>query len=43
MEDTWDSDQVELEVPHGSIRVKYVDEMADTQGKKGLFSRLFGK
>jgi len=43
MEDTWDGDQVELEAPHGSIRVKYIDEMAEMQGKKGLFSRLFGK
>ena len=34
---------MELEAPHGAIRVKYVDEVAEGQGKKGLLSRLFGK
>ncbi|KAH0834982.1 hypothetical protein J3R83DRAFT_10697 [Lanmaoa asiatica] len=42
-EDEWQGDQVEIDAPHGSIRVKYVDEVAEGQGKKGLFSRLFGK
>ena len=42
-DDVWDGDRVELEAPHGSIRVKYVDEVAEAQGKKGLFSRLFGR
>ena len=40
--DTWEGDQVEIEAPHGSIRIRYVDEEAEAQGKKGLFSRLFG-
>ncbi|KAF8553221.1 hypothetical protein OG21DRAFT_1414726, partial [Imleria badia] len=42
-QDAWEGDQVEIEAPHGSIRIKYVDEGVEAQDKKGLFSRLFGK
>jgi len=42
-QEAWEGDQVELEAPHGTVRVKYDDEEAEGQGKKGLFSRLFGK
>jgi len=42
-EEPWQGDQVEVEAPNGSIRVKYVDDLADSQGKKGFLSRLFGK
>ena len=41
--DVWDGDRVELEAPHGSIRVKYIGEVVEALGKKGLFSRLFGR
>ena len=42
-DDAWDGDRVELEAPHGSVRVRYVDEVVEGQGKKGLLSRLFGR
>ncbi|KAN0086178.1 hypothetical protein V8E55_007312 [Tylopilus felleus] len=41
-EDAWGGDQVEIEAPHGSIRLKYVNEVAEAHGKKGFLSRLFG-
>jgi len=37
--DEWQGDQVEIEASHGSIRVKYVDEV----GIMGVLSRLFAK
>ena len=40
-EDEWQGDQVEIEAPHGTIGVKYVD--AEAHGIKGLLSRFFGK
>ena len=42
-EEEWEGSRVEVEAPNGAIRVKYVDEEATAQGKKGFFSWLFGK
>ena len=39
----WQGDQVEVEAPHGAIRVRYVDEVEEVEGKMGVLSRLFGK
>jgi len=40
--DEWQGDQVEIEAPHGSIRVKYVDEV-EAQGIEGVLGWLFAK
>ena len=42
-DDGWDGDRVELGAPHGSVRVRCVDEVVEGQGKRGLLSRLFGR
>ncbi|KAG6379892.1 hypothetical protein JVT61DRAFT_10455 [Boletus reticuloceps] len=42
-EDAWEGDLVELEATHGSLRVKYIDEVEETHGKKGFLSWLFKK
>ncbi|KAF8427657.1 hypothetical protein L210DRAFT_3652516 [Boletus edulis BED1] len=39
----WEGDLVELDATHGSLRVKYIDEVEETHAKKGFLSRLFGK
>ncbi|KAI9457928.1 hypothetical protein HD554DRAFT_1758305 [Boletus coccyginus] len=42
-EGEWEGDRVELEAPHGSVRVRYVDEVEGGQAKKGLLGRLLGR
>lgn len=43
-EDEWRGDQVEIDSVHGSVCVKYVDEVTEAQGKNpGLLGWLFRK
>lgn len=39
----WEGNRVEVEAAYGWVQVKYLDETAEAQGKKGLFGWLFGK
>ena len=41
-DEAWQGDQVNVEAVHGSVRVRYFDEVVDVQNRKGFFSRLFG-